>query len=197
AAGEGALLALTGDLGLGKTRLLNELEGQLVELGIPYLRGAAAEEWQAAPLSLWRAWLFHLLPVEPQMTHAEASASIYEAVTRSDHSAWVEWLAALAVDPQRFLSLDADARERVARGALQALLSHWQQERPPALLVDDAPLLDTLSLQLLQDFAAGAEPALLVALASRPDEQFPPPAARVIRLEPLAPKAARALLAPG
>jgi class 3 adenylate cyclase len=198
ARGEGGIVAVAGGLGLGKTRLLDELKEELVALGIPHLRAAAAEGAQSVPLSLWRTWLLQLLPVDPAMSHAEAAASIYGVIRDSEQAAWVEWLAALAVDPQRFISLDADARARAAREALRTLLALWQQGRPAALLVDEAEVLDSLSLQLLREFSAEGGFPLLVALAGRaqraPSPEFPPPGVETISLEPLSVNAAAALL---
>jgi adenylate cyclase len=181
--GRGGLLSLAGDLGMGKTRLLEELAQELVALGIPCLRARAPERAREAPLALWQSWLRRLLPVEAGMSHAEAAAQIRSALGTPDRSAWAEWLAALAVEPQRLMTLDPEARAATTRGALLVFLEHWRQQRPAALVVDDADQLDALSLQLLEDASRGM-PDLLVALAGR---EIAVPAAERLRLEPLPP----------
>jgi class 3 adenylate cyclase/tetratricopeptide (TPR) repeat protein len=193
-AGEGGLLELLGAPGMGKTRLLEELAQELVTAGIPALRAIATEAGREAPLSLWRGWLFRLLPVDPEMNHGEAAAQIRAAMTRPDHADWSDWLAALAVEPQRLLGLDAEPRQRITRGALRTLLHHWCEERPAALLVDQAELLDTLSMQLLHEAVNVPGSPLLVALARNETRDFALPAARHIRLEPLPPATAAAML---
>src|SRR5207253_1311384 len=105
-----------------------------------------------------------------------------------------EWLAALAVEPARLLTLDGPTRERVTHGALMLLLDLWRQGRPAALLVDQVELLDSPSLDLLCQAAETPSAALLMVLAGREAPRSLPRAARRIDLGPLPPSAAGALL---
>jgi class 3 adenylate cyclase/tetratricopeptide (TPR) repeat protein len=197
--GSGSLLALTGEAGMGKSRLLEELSGELAALGVRHLRSAAGDAARDTPLALWRTWLLELLPIEPGMEHAQAAAAIREALPDPEQDPWADWLAALAVDPQRLLALEAGARETITRGALGVFVEYWQGGRPAALLVDEAGLLDSLSLQLLVEMAeapspSGQRPALLVALAGRVGPGYPPPEAQLVSLLPLSSEAAAALI---
>lgn len=192
--GRGALLALVGAAGVGKSRLLDELASELVALGVPVLRAAADEGSRAAPLALWRDWLLELLPVRPGMEFSEAAAGIRAALAGPEEAEWADWLAALAVDPERLLALDPDVREHVTRAAIRAFLGHWRRELPAALLVDECGLLDSLSLRLLLECAGEAGAPLLVTLAGRETAGYPPASAEEIRLNALSPEDTRRLV---
>src|SRR5205823_8085653 len=99
--GEAALLGVTGAAGMGKTRLLEALAQELAAVGLPYLRGTAAEGERRAPLALWRAWLMQLLPVGPGAGRAETAGAIRAALAGSPAAEWADWLAALAADPEQ------------------------------------------------------------------------------------------------
>ncbi|HET6382583.1 MAG TPA: adenylate/guanylate cyclase domain-containing protein [Armatimonadota bacterium] len=219
--GQSALITITGPRGVGKSRILDELAQELTALGIPYLTGILPEGAQDTPLYLWRRWLMALLGLHETMSHAEAAEAIaasfvgdgstlfpgeigYNGTANAPEQSWAEWLAALAVDPQRLSNLDPETRARVSRDALRALLAHWQRDRPAALLIDEAEHLDSLSLDLLFSMIdqrdAGAS-GLLVALAGRELTVDAPPrggdgksSRTVIQLGPLSPDAAEELL---
>jgi len=193
--GRSLLLGMAGTGGMGKTRLLGEFAGELAAHGLPVLHGSGVDAEQRGPLALWRAWLGALLPLPQDTGHAAAAAAIREALTRPDDLPWAEWLAALAVEPHRLLTLDADSRELTVRRALEVFVAHWQQGSPAAILVDEADLLDALSLRLLEDLARagpGGAP-LLVVLAGRVTEVLSP-GTRVLPLEPLDAPAAHLLV---
>lgn len=192
--GKGSLLVVVGAQGMGKSRLTAEILHELAAQGIPYLAGTAPKGSQDSPLLLWRTWLLKLLALDSNMSHAEAADNIRSNFTDPDQAVWAEWLAALAVEPQRLQSLDPLSREMVIRGALRMLLTHWRGLQPAALLVDDAHQLDSFSLQILQEIAAEEETPLLVLLSGQETPSFPPPNAAVIALSPLDEAAVRELL---
>lgn len=166
--GRSGILTLTGAGGLGKSRLLDELAGELTALGVPVLRASAAEGWRQSPFFLWRHWLLELLPFKAQTEHSAAVAVVRDALGPAGQT-WAEWLTALALDPERLNGLEPEARSAVARGAIRAFLVHWRGNRPAAFLVDEIGSVDTLSLELLVEAAQESRDggASLVALAGR------------------------------
>jgi hypothetical protein len=137
---------------------------------------------------LWRHWLLELLPLSQEMEHSAAVAAICEALGETG-ATWGEWLAALALDPERLHALEPDSRDRMVRGAVRAFLAHWRGGQPAALLVDEVAAVDTLSLELLAE--ATREGATLLALAGRHTPDIPQLPMRTLRLAPLAPEALR------
>ena len=157
--GESGTLVLTGEAGIGKSALLEDAASAVGDAGMRVLRAAGVDAEQEVPfgglLQLLRPVLEHLdaLPA-PQ---AEALGS------------------ALALLP-------GSGGERFAVGAaVLSLLSRVAEDRPLAVLVDDAHLLDPPSAQALC-FAARrltADP-VVVLLAAR-DETVGGPLGRAPR----------------
>lgn len=192
---QGAVFALVGEGGIGKTRMLEELAGELGDLEIRVLRGSGQTGDRAAPLGLWRGWLLEYLPIGVGMPFAEAVERLRDAFPEGA-AVWAQWVAALALEPQRLAALEAEAREQVTRSALALFLGYWRGDHPGAVLVDDAADADALSLRLLVEAAAGGpgrEP-LLVVLAGAGRDGFPPREATALPLGPLEPEEGRKLL---
>jgi len=188
---QGGLMVVTGPTGHGKSRFLAEAAQELATQGHRYLMDVAPEGGKETPLLLWRRWLLSLMPVTADQSYKDAVSAIGASLEHSISVAWSEWLAALAVDPRRLVGLDSETRDLVLRGAL---MNHWQQREPAALLVDEADHLDALSIDLLTELAADADAPLLVILAGREVPESLPENATIVRLDPLRSTAARELL---
>ncbi len=187
--GHGALAAVTGEGGMGKSRLLEELSGELVSRGLPLLVATGTEAGRTNPLGLWRGWLAHLLPLPENADYDRTCAALAETLEGTPAAAAAEWLAAIQVDPQRLLALPSEARDTLLLDTLRSFLRYWSGEQPAALLVDEAGLVDSLSrdllVRLVRGDAGSPVPPLLVVLAGRPSNAFPPSAEPVIELGPL------------
>lgn len=187
--GHSTLLGITGEGGLGKSRLLEELSGELVSRGLPLLVAAGTEAGRTTPLGLWRTWLANLLSLPEGTDYAQGCAALAETLEGTPAEATAEWLAAVVTDPQRLLTLPVEARDALLLDTLRSFLRYWSGERAAALLVDEAGLVDSLSRELLVRLARGEEglpaPPVLVVLAGRSSESFPPPEAQSIALGPL------------
>ena len=185
--GQAAELLFLGPMGLGKSRILDELTRELASAGVPFLTAIGSAAESAVPLALWRRWLFDLLPLEAGWSHEQAVAALREAMIGDDLAPWAPWIAALAVAPNRLAALDPEAREQVTLGALHAFVRHWLSGRPGALVVDELSLVDGPSRRILLGLsqrAAGMPPLLLAGGAREPVEGYSPDV-RVRTLSPL------------
>jgi len=140
-AGEGAVVSICGEAGIGKTRLASELLARAGEQGAGTAACAALDLGGAAPFGLWAELLRKLLPTVP-IPPAEA--------------AWPEDLARLVPeilsllerpDAQRpFVSPDLE-RARLFEATVAAI--EWAaRARPLALLLEDTHIADQSSLEL-------------------------------------------------
>ena len=142
-AGAGRFLVLTGEPGVGKTRLAQELALQLERRDFLVLNGRCYETEQAVPFS-------------PLLDALSAAQSVAPAGVRAAiPTRWPDLARLLRGGEQpRFLKLAADAEEsprllRAVGGFLEAL-SEWS---PLAILVDDLHWADESTLRLLQYLA--------------------------------------------
>jgi DNA-binding SARP family transcriptional activator len=162
ARGEGLVLALEGEGGIGKTRLAAELLAHAAGSGARTAVCASMELGGAAPLGLWAELLRSLAPtLQPVPTEAH----------------WPDELAALVPSLPARLGRTATAlpapaapelqRARLSEAAVDAL-EHAAGDRPLALLFEDVHLADRQSLELLGYVArrlAGAR--VLIVLTRR------------------------------
>ena len=143
AAPEGLLAVLSGESGIGKTRLAREALQRARADGTRTAECAALELGGPAPFSLWAELLRDLAASVPPP---------------APEATWPEELAAIAPSLPRRLGRTADrapapmvpelARARLFEAAVEAI-EHACADRPLVLLFDDVHLADAASLELL------------------------------------------------
>jgi class 3 adenylate cyclase/tetratricopeptide (TPR) repeat protein len=143
AAGEGRLLLLAGEPGVGKTRLAQEVTLVAHNYGFLVVVGRCYEQQQSVPFYPFREAL--------AMLHAVAPAAV-----RSQASQRWPYLGRLLPDElgheAATSSESSEEQERLFR-AVSGFISAIAELRPIALLLDDLHWADTASLQLLQHLA--------------------------------------------
>ncbi|MGW4769188.1 helix-turn-helix transcriptional regulator [Nocardia sp. NPDC004278] len=150
AAGQGAVVLVQGEPGIGKTALLDAAGARFTAAGLRIRLGAASEPGQTVPFAALFSWL--------DVDHnADApGADPIRALIDSD-------------DP----SGDAQATPEIV--IAEAILDHietWCARGPLALIVDDVHWADRSSLSVLQRLCARIdELPLLLLLAARPQPQ--------------------------
>ena len=161
AGGDGAVVALEGEGGIGKTRLAGELLAHASAGGARTAVCASMELGGAAPLGLWAELLRNLAPtMAPVPTGAQ----------------WPEDLAALVPSLPARLGRAPSAppapvdpelqRARLSEAAVDAL-EHAASDRPLALLFEDVHLADRHSLELLTYVARRLAAAPMLVVVTR------------------------------
>lgn len=188
-AGHGAALWLVGEVGIGKSRLVQEFtataRGHLPVL-IGHCRG------YAAPLYLpFRHWFEQLESRAGALGLGEA-ADWGRLLPCPDDFYWLRW----ALFPERAPPVipDPETAKRVAHRAFIQFVHGLAQQSPLVLVMEDLHSADSLSLELLDTLAREVPkmPALLVGTA-RPDAALPRAGAEVL-MGPLDAGALRDLL---
>ncbi len=147
--GDSRVLVLRGEPGIGKSALLDEAAGLAGDMRV--IRAAGFESEQLVPFSGLSQVLGPLLPLLDQVP-APRAAALRSALALDE---------APGAEPQRFA---------VGAGTL-SLLSRAAEDRPVALLVDDAHLLDSSTVDALV-FAVRrlVSDTIAVVACVRPDE---------------------------
>jgi DNA-binding NarL/FixJ family response regulator len=162
-ADEGSVcVAVEGEPGIGKTRLLAELSNRAVERGWLVLTGAATEFERDLPFSVWVDALdAHVASQELRLQvawDAEAIAELAEVFPSLQHAAGPA------------VGSVADERYRAHR-AVRMLLELLAVDRPLVVLLDDLHWSDGASIELLGALLRrGPDARVMFALALRPNQ---------------------------
>ena len=179
-AGRSRTLMIEGEAGIGKSRLAEELIRLMREAGIAGLRGAGHSIEQRTPYRAWRdifTSFFDLdgvddLAERQSRVQAHLSDIVPELIERAPLLNDV--LILNLPETPLTASLDANLRHESLVSLLLALLRAWAQERPLALILEDAQWLDSLSWNLTVQAArtlAVARVPLLLVVVMRPLEE--------------------------
>ena len=216
-AGRGQVVLLTGEPGIGKTRLVLEARNRSIGwLGAgsgrrpAWLEGRAASYASATPYGLYRYLLASWLGVAFDQPAAALRSTLADALTRlMGNTNLVTPLAYLMGLPEAKPAPNADkagkasktAPEELRRqvfAAMRALVSRFAAIAPTVLVLEDLHWADPTSLSLTAELAELTEGRPLLLLAtSRPGTGpagtgYAALSAREIRLRPLTPVAAEA-----
>jgi len=182
-------LAIEGEPGIGKSRLLRELRDRAEARGHLLLSGGAAEFERSMPFSVWADALGAYVAAQGlELPDADDLAEILPALRR----------------PGAAGSAVADDRYRAHR-AMRALLALLATDRPLVLALDDLHWSDQASIDLVAALLRrGPSAPVLLVLAFRPGQApqgltaaLATPAVQRIALEPLSERDAAELLGDG
>ena len=141
--GAGRLLLLTGEQGVGKTRLTQEVMMRLRDMGFVVAAGRCRERYQPLPFYPFLALLSGVYDTAPLPVRLQA------------RKRWprLELLIPdrMAASPE--VALDAAGEQLLLFRAVTGFLQATAQERPLALLLDDLHWADEGSLDLIQHLA--------------------------------------------
>ena len=177
--GQGGLLVLQGDAGIGKSALVAWLLARAVELGVQPRFGSGDAIEHSAAYRAWRPIIGALAGFSDAAALAEASAGVLEAV--GDHPQAESWApllnAVLPLDlPENevTVAMTGPVRGENTRDLLVHLLRGVTTREPLVIVLEDAHWMDPASWALLAAVQRRVGGALLV-LVVRPMPDDPPP----------------------
>ena len=205
--GQREAIALVGDAGMGKSRLVHEFLG-LVPPGLwRIIQAETTAQSAAIPYTLLTALLRHFAGCTPEDPLAEVAArlpSAIEALAPGPDCDLVPLLRHLDPDAAPAAPTPAAHRDDLVR-ALAPILRRYAERHPVILVIEDYHWLDASSIDLLDALLRRLDGVrLLLLLTTRPERRpnwrgaawrGEAASAREIELPPLAPEHADALLA--
>lgn len=180
-AGRGVTLDVSGDAGVGKSRLVAELCASAGERGIETLRGEAVSYGRGVPYLPWTAVLRALFGFQEGQTEAaeRRREKLIAALDAAGLSMWSPMVGSvLGIHiPETALTAALDAKMRQQRffDVVLQLIQHRARRSPLLLVLDDMQWADAVSLDLAT-YAARNAPAssLLFVIIHRTDLEAPP-----------------------
>ena len=188
-AGHGQVLSLSGEPGIGKSRLVAEAVAVGEDLGFAVHGGACRSYGTAAGYLVWRPIVWGLLGVDPTLAPDDQRAqfTIRMAAYGPD---WAERAPLLAPilgmalpDSNLTRSLDPQARAELLRSLLLDLLRRRAAAGPLLLVLEDCHWIDPPSMALLEFLARNvADLLVLMVVAARREDAGPVPVAQLAGL---------------
>ena len=205
--GQGQVLCVKGDTGLGKTRLVADLMQKAMMRGVRTLVGNALSTGQSTPYLPWREILnvlFGLQPVWPAMQQAMQIQTMLQ---------WInpEWIPRVPLlgdllglqipDTPMTAGFDARMRHESLTALLSDLLARMAMQQPLLILIEDCHWADEASLALVESLALGLGGTHLMLVVTYrpsddPDHPILPALANAlhVNLQELSPAAVQALV---
>jgi len=180
-AGRGGILALIGEAGLGKSRLIAEMRSQLRQDDhATWLEGHCLSYTQNVSYSAFNKVIHDALDILDSDTHAEAwnklSRRVDALLPGEAGEDILPYLAHFLNLPlsgamaERVAYLEGEALQRQVLRAVSVFLEHLARQRPLVLMFEDLHWADSASLALLERLLTIAERApALIGLLYRPD----------------------------
>ena len=169
--GEGGLLVVEGEAGIGKSCLVAELSDLAASLGIEHLAGAADAISSGAPYHAWRGVFAQLLGLPGTASERTDEVSLrLRALGEQDRAPLLRALLPLAM-PETDLTaqLTGQLRAENTNALLIRLLQDAAERRPLLVVVEDAHWFDSASWTLA-GLVQREVPAALLVLVTRPVE---------------------------
>jgi tetratricopeptide (TPR) repeat protein len=172
--GDGQVVLLVAEAGLGKSRLLAELEQVVGAEAHHLVRLQASPHQQASPLRPAIDWLSRAagwLPGDPPARRFECLEAIVPAARRGERLPQLASLLSLPPDPRYpATELPAEQRKQLVLQALIGQLEDLARERPVLVVFEDAQWADATSLELVDRLVDRAESLrLLLIVTGRPE----------------------------
>ncbi|WP_043322144.1 AAA family ATPase [Corallococcus coralloides] len=182
--GQGGVLVMQGEAGIGKSTLLEELARQAEAQGARVLRGAADAVERSTPYYAWRELLWQLVDGVPEEEGPALGARLLQGL--AGDTRLLEWAPLLNLVlpvglPENDItrSMAGEARAEGLQALLLALYERWARGTPAVLLLDDAHWLDSSSAALAASVARRAS-GLLLVVAARPLDDAEPSGAQLL-----------------
>ncbi|MGH2524578.1 MAG: AAA family ATPase, partial [Anaerolineales bacterium] len=187
-AGRGQIISITGDAGLGKSRLAAEMRHAVGSLAgqeaVRWVEGRCLSYTESVSYYPMLEMMRNLLGLHPDDSEAEAWSKLRQALAAAfppdearDHLPYLANFLSLPLDEvlhEKVRYLDAEALQRRTFVALRALIEAQAnaEGRPLVIALDDLHWIDQASLALLEHLMPLVEHApLLLLLLYRPEHE--------------------------
>ncbi len=164
----GQPVCLTGDPGIGKSRLAHEFVQELRAEGWKVIEAGCSPNLQEAPFAVLKGLVRSVLDGgTPEAGRAE-DVDPREGLTPVWHSA-IDAVLDLPVSDEAWNTLEPQARGQAIADASRALVENATSRRRTVLVVEDVHWVDRASAPIVAALASLQSPNLLVLLTSRPN----------------------------
>jgi class 3 adenylate cyclase/predicted ATPase len=188
-AGRGQVLSLSGEAGIGKSRLVAEAVAVGEGLGFAVHGGACRSYGTTTGYLVWRPIVQGLLAVDPALPSDEQRAQVDSQMAAYGPD-WAERAPLLAPvlgmampDSSLTGSLDPQARAELLRSLLLDLVRRRAVAGPLLLVVEDCHWIDPPSMAVLEFLARNAaDLPVLIVVAARREDADPVPVAQLAGL---------------
>jgi len=175
--GEGQLVLIVGEPGLGKSRLIEEFHSRLIETPHTWVEWTASQLLQNTPLhpiSEWGRQRFGVdAPAEQRLADLENTLRLV-GLDPAEHAPLLAPLVDIPLPPERAASFPPEELRRRQLAAMTAWYLAGARSQPAVLAFEDLHSADPTSLDLLRALAdRGAQAPLLLLATTRPE--FRPP----------------------
>src|ERR1700733_11431433 len=176
-AGEGQLVLVVGEPGLGKSRLIEEFHSQLAETPYTWVEWSASQLLQNTPLhpiAEWGRLRFGAdAPAEQRLADLEGTLRLI-GLDPAEHAPLLAPLVDIPLPPDRAANLPPEELRRRQLAAMTAWVLAGARSQPAVVAFEDLHWADPTSLDLLRAFAdRGAQAPLLVLVTTRPEFRAP------------------------
>jgi class 3 adenylate cyclase/predicted ATPase len=172
-AGEGQLVQIVGEPGLGKSRLIEEFHARLAETPHTWVEWSASQLLQNTPLhpiAEWGRFRFGAdAPAEQRLADLENTLRLV-GLDPAEHAPLLAPLVDIPLPPGRTANLPPEELRRRQLSAMTAWVLAGARSQPVVLVFEDLQWADPTSLDLLRALAerGGQVPLFLIA-TSRPE----------------------------
>jgi tetratricopeptide (TPR) repeat protein len=176
--GDGQLVLIVGEPGLGKSRLIEEFHGRLRDTPHTWLEWSCSQLLQNTPLhpiADWGRQRFGGAEVSAERRFSELEGTLAQMKLNTAESApLLAPLLDIPLPPERALTLAPDELRRRQLAALTAAVMASARVQPVVLAIEDLHWADPTTLDVLRGIAGpGALAPLFVVATTRPE--FRPP----------------------
>ncbi|MGH7276034.1 MAG: AAA family ATPase, partial [Candidatus Rokuibacteriota bacterium] len=194
--GQGQIVGISGEAGIGKARLLYEFRQSVAGKPVGYLEGQCVSYGAATPylpvLDLLRAGCAITEADAPELVRGRVHVALQEGgMDPAESAPYLLHLLGIAEDPGRFQALEPDAIKARIFETLRQMWLRRSRQLPLVMVVENLHWIDTTSEEL---FASLAEilPGARILLVSTSRAGYRPPwieksYATQVTLQPLAP----------
>ncbi len=169
--GQGAIIAITGEAGTGKSRLLREFRARLDHDAVRWYEGHAFAYTQHVPYSLFINLLKRIFRIKegdpPERVKSKVEKKV-QAILGRNRTILPYLGELLAVPYPELLSLDIDALKFGLRQAISTVLNALGRQAPTIFCLEDLHWADSESLELLQEFWSRLNYPIIFLCSHRP-----------------------------